>query len=338
MSGMTECMHRWWREELQRPMPALWYTLRHLVPLAGYPYVGESVPCNLCGSTDTAIIGRVDRRLKRLTTVCCSQCGLIRTDPMPTAEELAAYYADSYRLDYQGAFGRDPPRFHVTRSLREARARAALLAPALRPGARVLDFGSGSGEFIARVQEAGCEVVGIEPGRAYAAFARRRYGVTVLEDESQASFAPEHFDVITAHHVLEHLRDPVDALRRLARWLAANGVLYVSVPNMAAEHKRPHERFHFGHTHGFVPETLDLAALCSGLEADPRFTREGTTVVYRKMTRPGPTTIAAPEVAARIIQLYPRQSVLPYVASGAWLWPMLRQNAKVLRDSLVKPG
>jgi len=282
-----------------------------------------------------AIIGRIDRRLKRLTTVCCSQCGLIRTDPMPTPEELATYYAESYRLDYQGARA-DPSRFHVTRSLREAQARLALLTPALHPRARLLDFGSGSGEFIARAQEAGCEVVGIEPGRTYAAFARRRYGVAVIDDERQSSFAAEHFDVITAHHVLEHLRDPVDALKRLAAWLAPNGVVYVSVPNMAAEHKRPHERFHFGHTHGFVPETLDLAALCSGLEPDQRFTRQGTTVVYRKRTRPGTTTIAAPEVAARVIELYPQRSVLPYVASGAWLWPMVRRNTKVLRDTLVK--
>ena len=161
--------------------------------------------------------------------------------------------------------------------------------------------------------------------------------MTVLEVDSQASFAPEQFDVITVRHVLEHLRDPIDVLKRLARWLAPSGALYVSVPNMAAEHKRPHERFHFGHPHGFVPETLDLATLCSGLEPDPRFTREGTTVVYRKTTRPTPPAIAAPEIAARIIDLYPRRSVLPYVASGAWLWPMVRRNAKVLRDTLVRP-
>lgn len=311
------------------------YFFRHVLPFTGYPYAGTPAACNLCGSRDAVVIGRTDRRLKALTSVCCTGCGLIRTDPMPTPEELVAYYAHAYRLDYQAAFGDRPPRFHVARSGREARARAALLAPALQPGSRVLDFGSGSGEFLSTAQEAGCEVVGIEPGRSYAAFARR-YGVEVIQDASVGAFPPEHFDVITTHHVLEHLRDPVDVLARLAGWLAPDGVLYVSVPNMLATQKPPHERFHFAHVHGFVPETLDLAALRAGLEPDPRFPRAGTTVVYRKSQRPALASITAPESAARIVAAYPQRSVLRYVCSGAWVRPLVRRNWKVLRDSVAR--
>lgn len=309
-----------------------WPFVRHFVPLSRYPYSGEVVACNLCGSQATVTIGRVDRRLKFLNSVCCAKCGLIRTDPMPTAEELSAYYAQGYRLDYQFALGSTPPRHHIKRSSLEARARMVFLAPALQPGTRVLDFGAGSGEFLGAAQEAGCDVIGIEPGRSYAAFARNRYSVTVLHEEPAGGFPAERFDVITTHHVLEHVRDPVDVLERLAAWLAPEGILYVSVPNMLATQKPPHERFHFAHVHGFVPETLDLAASRCGLEPDDRFPRAGTTAVYRKTGRITAAP-AAPEVVAHIIELYPQRSPLLHMASGAWLWPMVRRNVKAVKDS-----
>jgi len=70
------------------------------VPLVAYPYRGERRPCNLCGETAMTVVCRYDRRLKPLTTVSCDGCGLLRTDPMPSEEELGLYYASNYRLDY----------------------------------------------------------------------------------------------------------------------------------------------------------------------------------------------------------------------------------------------
>ncbi len=74
-------------------------------------------------------ICKTDRRLKTLTSVACEQCGLIRTDPMPTDAELDAYYAGEYRLDYQFALSDKPPQFHLNRSQGEAETRLALLQP-----------------------------------------------------------------------------------------------------------------------------------------------------------------------------------------------------------------
>ncbi|MBK3422673.1 class I SAM-dependent methyltransferase, partial [Methylobacterium ajmalii] len=257
------------------------HLVRHAVPFTGYPYRGEAMACNLCGGTGTLVVAETDRRLKRLRSVACTECGLIRTDPMPTQAELGAYYASAYRAAYQFALGKRPPRHHLNRSRREAAFRADLLAPALRPGARVLDFGSGSGEFLAAARERGATVTGVEPGLSYAAFAREEHGARVL-DRLDALAPDEVFDVVTVHHVLEHLRDPVDILERLAARLAPGGVLYAAVPNMAATGKPPHERFHFAHVHGFVRETLDRAAARAGLAPHPEYWREDTTAVYRR--------------------------------------------------------
>ncbi len=315
-------------------MPSPRYYLNHFMPFTGYPYTGAPVACNLCGARESVTVAETDRRLKTLKSVACIQCGLIRTDPMPTLAELADYYAHAYRADYQLAFAGSPPRHHVTRSAREAGFRADLLAPMLKPGARVLDFGSGSGEFLAAAQARGCEVIGVEPGRDYAAYARKHHGVAVLDDADANGFKPEYFDVITAHHVLEHLRDPADVMERLTRWLKPDGVLYAAVPNMAATGKPAHERFHFAHVHGFVRETLDLTARRAGLVPHIDYWREDTTAVYRKADAPV-GKIAALGLAQRLAaELKPRAAVV-YFASGAWIWPMVKRNAKALRDTFA---
>lgn len=316
-------------------MPSPRYFLKHFAPFTRYPYRGAPAACNLCGSAEAITVAESDRRLKVLHSVACRQCGLIRTDPMPTPDELAEYYAGAYRADYQLAFAGGPPRHHLNRSAREAAFRAELLAGKLRPGARVLDFGSGSGEFLAAARARGCEAIGVEPGRDYAAYARDHHGIEVLDEaDTDDRFPDNHFDVITTHHVLEHLRDPADVMERLARWLKPDGVLYAAVPNMAATGKPPHERFHFAHVHGYVRETFDLLARRAGLVPHPDYWREDTTVVYAKTDAPMPR-LANPGLAERLAQALKTTPPGLYLASGAWLWPAIRRNAKAVRDTFV---
>lgn len=315
-------------------MPSPRYFLNHFMPFTGYPYTGAPTACNLCGAREAVTAAETDRRLKTLRSIACTECGLIRTDPMPTPAELAEYYANAYRADYQLAFAGGPPRHHLNRSAREAAFRADLLAPMLRPGARVLDFGSGSGEFLAAVRARGCEAIGVEPGRDYAAYARQTHGVEVLDDAGDERFEASTFDVITTHHVMEHLRDPADVMERLARWLKPDGVLYAAVPNMAATAKPPHERFHFAHVHGFVRETFDLTARRAGLVPHADYWREDTTVVYRKTDQPA-GRLAVPGLARRLAEELKPMAPGAYLASGAWIWPMVRRNAKAVRDTFV---
>lgn len=318
-------------------MPHLLSTIRNQIPLTAYAYRGEEVACALCGSHHRLTIGRTDRRLKTLKTVACEQCGLIRTDPMPTDAELDAYYAGEYRLDYQFAFSRKPPRFHLTRSRREAEGRLALLAPALDGPRRVLDFGSGSGEFLALAAGAGHQVQGIEPGESFATYARETYGVPVESRVwQQVDFAPGGFDVITANHVLEHLREPVAALRRMAGWLAEDGILHVSVPNALGRRRHSFQHFHFAHVYNFTPQALLWAGMVAGLEPDPRFPQAGTTLVFRKR-RDGAVVPAWGEgEGRRVAAHFEPSSPLRFLLSGRWLVDALRRFRKVAGDSLAR--
>jgi 2-polyprenyl-3-methyl-5-hydroxy-6-metoxy-1,4-benzoquinol methylase len=303
------------------------------LPLTPYPFVGTREPCGLCASKESRVVSRWDRRLKRLTTVICWNCGLLRTDPMPTDEELKEYYARQYRFDYQLSLFR-PPRHHRLRGAKRAKRRADFLAPVLSPGVRVLDVGCGAGEFLKEAAARGCRPFGLEPGAVYANCARAEAKAEVFEGGWQdASWPAASFDVVAAHHVLEHLRRPAEALRRFAEWLAPGGAVYVSVPDVSAGDNPAYERLHFAHVHGFTQATLLRAARAAGLIPDERFALSGATVALRKRTPgdPQPQEIsAAAEIFAAMRRVDPRS----YIFGFGFLPSMIRRNASAVFDGI----
>lgn len=306
--------------------------LAYLIPGTPYPYRGEAIACPLCGERGGTIVAHTDRRLKKLTSLCCDGCGLVRTDPIPTDAELDAYYSGEYRQDYQLASAR-PSKRHIDISRREAAQRLARLAPGLPARARVMDFGSGSGEFVKAARDAGHHAVGVEPGSLFAAFARSEYGVEIVSGpHAEVDFPPESLDLITSHHVVEHLRDPVAALARMAGWLKPSGLIYIAVPDITRSGKPTFERFHFAHLYNFSPETLEMAARKAGLEPDPRFEREGTTLVFRKRPEAAADWRLYPDAAAHVRAALPHVSVAAHILTGAWLGPMVRRALKYRRQ------
>lgn len=312
--------------------------IQSLIPFAGYPYRGQSIPCNLCGSHEKIVICKKDRRWKPLLTVACADCGLLRTDPMPTDEELDQYYRNEYRLDYQFA-GTRPPKAHLVRSLRDAQNRIAALCDVLIPGARVLDVGCGTGEFLKLAKELGCEVVGIEPGKAYADFARSEYGLDVINGPWQDADLPENgFDIVTCNQVIEHLRDPMAAIAALANWLKPNGVAFVSVPDMRPNHKPSFERFHFAHIYGFTPATLEAIMKRNGLVPTSGEALTTTTATFKKLHNADLVTVVVRDRSRSqaLAAAYSDDTIVSYVFGGGYFRHAAHRFGKWRRDSFLK--
>jgi SAM-dependent methyltransferase len=103
-------------------------------------------------------------------------------------------------------------------------------------GARVLDVGCATGYLGAALAERGCRVWGLdqdERALQSAAAAYEEVRAIDLERTDDLPWAEGSFDVVVAADVLEHLRDPVAVLRLLERYLAPDGRLVVSLPNVA---------------------------------------------------------------------------------------------------------
>jgi methionine biosynthesis protein MetW len=102
---------------------------------------------------------------------------------------------------------------------------------------RVLDVGCGAGALGAALrEERGIEVMGLELSADAAARARERLDAVVeadLDALDDLPFERGSFDAMVFGDVLEHLRDPHRLLRVLRPWLADDGALVCSIPNVA---------------------------------------------------------------------------------------------------------
>ena len=118
---------------------------------------------------------------------------------------------------------------------RTAENSAAYLLPVLRPGLDVLDVGCGPGtitvDLAARVapgRVVGLDVVPDPLSEARAAATAAGVEVTFeVGDVYALAAAGDSFDVVHAHQVLQHLTDPVAALREMARVCRPGGVVAV---------------------------------------------------------------------------------------------------------------
>jgi Methylase involved in ubiquinone/menaquinone biosynthesis len=125
-------------------------------------------------------------------------------------------------------------------SRRTVHSHAAFLLPRLRPGLRVLDCGCGPGSITVGLAAlvAPAEVVGLDREDSQLALARQRaaaQNISNVRFESgsiyELPFADASYDLVFAHAVFEHLREPLAALSEVHRVLRSGGMVALRSPD-----------------------------------------------------------------------------------------------------------
>jgi 2-polyprenyl-3-methyl-5-hydroxy-6-metoxy-1,4-benzoquinol methylase len=231
--------------------------------------------CVLCGSHAQALVypanvtGAVPVEEFACTTgalaqhddiIQCRRCGLVSSVPTLGTDEIL----ENYERVVDEAY------------LQEEQARRDLFGWILNAmgdyhmsGNRLLEVGSNMGLFLHVAAHRGWDVHGIEPSKWAVEQGVERYGVKLKRGTvEELDEAPRSADAIVMLDVLEHLADPLDALKRLRPVLADEGVLVLSTVNLSGLHAKLRDGdwpwFIRSHLYYFSEETLHAMLVKAG--------------------------------------------------------------------------
>jgi len=233
----------------------------------------EDRPCpNGCTAGDEPVLEGHDRIHGipgRYRVVRCRGCDLIRTNPRPTAATIGAYYPDDYGPYVSTQVAIAPSAIPAwRRRLRRILGMEARRLPPVAAG-RLLEIGCASGAFLSEMRDRGWDVEGIEFSDAAARQARAA-GLKVQTGSLESAQPPqESVDLIAAWMVLEHLHEPIPALKLLRRWVKPDGWLVASVPDTSAFARRVFGEWAYdlhlpNHLYHYTPATIAKLLDASG--------------------------------------------------------------------------
>jgi len=165
----------------------------------------------------------------------CKKCGSLRLVPLPTAEYLAKVYPQECH------FHRDSGSW--LRKLYNQLEWTLFYQPVLRfsnhlimketgiLSGRVLDVGCGNGLRLLQFSKEGFEVEGVDFAPVNVQYARDVLGLKAWEANIEETDLPlNRYHLLIVYWVIEHLREPVELVRKAQNSLSPNGWAIFAVP------------------------------------------------------------------------------------------------------------
>lgn len=185
----------------------------------------EYVSCNLCGSDDTRFLYAANsprrNQIAKFNLVKCRKCGLVYANPRPTSKNIQAYYPKNYE-------------YHEVRKINflEKIYYNHFRNLGIKKG-KILDVGCGNGNYLRQLKKAGWDCYGTEIDASMVNYLTNNLDLQVFKGELyDITFTDDFFDVVSFWGSLEHMSDPLRALRKAYTMLKPCGKIIIWVPNI----------------------------------------------------------------------------------------------------------
>ena len=223
--------------------------------------------CANCGGSEFSLLfdaNDFDTGKESFSLYRCPSCKLVHTSPMPTDNELSAYYKPQYYGEGKQKFSSLIEKWTISSNLRLASSIARRINKQAqidnRP-LRVLDIGCGRGNLLKAFNRLGFDCHGVE--RAEFPDQSTDENIKIYRSSvKDAEFKDSYFDVVILWHVLEHLSNPADIVQEIYRIIDDSGILVIAVPNFGSFQSRLFKKhwFHLDlprHLYHFERQSLD---------------------------------------------------------------------------------
>lgn len=218
--------------------------------------------CVLCGGNDfKRIFYSGDIRFglsnKKFKVARCKNCHLTFT--------LGYGKKNFYPQYYEGiSFGDDNLKIKIDKF--------SIVSKYFKEPGRILDVGSGYGGFLQYANKNGWQGLGVEnSGRA--ALKSRKRKIKIIRGNFNKVGLSGNFDLITFWHSLEHMPDPLVALKKARTLIGKKGKIIIDLPNIASFSAKLFNNNFAGldiprHLFHFTPETLGKVLWRAGLKIE----------------------------------------------------------------------
>jgi len=158
---------------------------------------------------------------------------MLETSPQPKADELPQYYESENYISHTDSRRSIIDRLYQVVKKYTLKKKLNLINTLGTGSKDLLDIGCGTGDFLSVCNNAGWNVVGVEPNEKAQALAKKKVARNnnseIISELNQIH--SRQFDVITLWHVLEHVPNLEAYISTLKSILKPGGFLLVAVPN-----------------------------------------------------------------------------------------------------------
>jgi 2-polyprenyl-3-methyl-5-hydroxy-6-metoxy-1,4-benzoquinol methylase len=161
----------------------------------------------------------------------CTHCDFVLTNPRPDDKELSRYYqSEAYISHSNKSLTIVDHAYKLARRFTLKWKYKLVRKHTVNEPKFILDYGCGTGAFLAECKKQNMHVAGVEPSLTARSQADKELHAEIVADIRQIT--DKAFDAITLWHVLEHVTNLHETISALKDRLKENGTIFIAVPNL----------------------------------------------------------------------------------------------------------
>lgn len=174
----------------------------------------------------------------------CTGCGFMFTQDFPSDDVIGKYYdSPEYISHSDSQKGLINYLYHIARRIAMKSKSSLVSKYASDKTGKLLDIGSGTGNFMQAMCEKKWIVTGVEKSDSARYHAHEKFGLNTQNSEFLFEIPEKTKDVVTMWHVLEHIENLNKTMEQIHRIVKDDGTVFIALPNKASFDARHYKEY-----------------------------------------------------------------------------------------------